>query len=231
MSVVKQLYQLQEVDLELESNERMISQITRQLGDNQAVIEARSKLAREQQRLDDLKRQQRSVEVEVTDLTSKLTAAEKELYSGKIHNPKELTNLQHEIDGLKVKRQHLEDSVLEIMDGVEVSTRNTATLSSGLKVQETEWQSRQQILSASLEQHKTVVSNLKHKRELLIAEIDIKLFEVYSELKKQKGIAVARVEQGVCRACRISLSVSELQQVRGGHPVRCSSCGRILFLA
>ena len=55
--------------------------------------------------------------------------------------------------------------------------------------------------------------------------------EVYQDLKKHKGTAVAKVEQGICHGCRISLPISELQQTRSGSLVRCSSCGRILFLA
>ena len=52
MNVVKQLYQLQEVDLELESNEQALNQSASQLGESQAVIRAQAKLKLEQQRLE-----------------------------------------------------------------------------------------------------------------------------------------------------------------------------------
>ncbi len=51
MSVAKQLYQLQEVDLELGANEQALRQIASQLGESQAVVKARTKLASENQRL------------------------------------------------------------------------------------------------------------------------------------------------------------------------------------
>ncbi|MFC1932465.1 zinc ribbon domain-containing protein [Chloroflexota bacterium] len=231
MSVTKQLYQLQEIDLELESNEQALNQTASQLGESKAVAATRDKLALVHQRLEELNRQQHSLEWEIDDLIGKLTAVEGELYSGKIHNPKELTNLQHEVDGLKAKRAQLEDKALEIMDQVELATKSVATTDSELKELETEWHSQQQQLSAKLEQLKTVLSNLKYKWQLLSADIDPQVVEVYNKLKKQKGTAVAKVEQGICRGCRISLPVTELQQARSGSLVQCSSCGRILFLA
>ena len=231
MSVTKQLYQLQEIDLELESNEQALRQITSQLGESEAVIETRNKLALEQQRLEELKRQQQSVEWEIDSITSKLTTTEEELYSGRIGNPKELANLQHEIDGLKAKRNQIEEKALEIMDRVELTTKNIATINSELKALEAEWQSQQQELSAQLKQAKTIQSNLNQKRQLLTTDIDPQTIEVYHEIKKQKGTAIAKVEQGICRGCRISLPITELQRTRSGSLVRCSSCGRILFLA
>lgn len=231
MSVAKQLYQLQEVDLELESNEQALRQVTRQLGESEVVIGFRKKLALERQHLEELGRQQRSLEWEIDDLANKLTTAEKKLYSGQIRNPKELTNLQQEIDGLKTRRNQLEDKALAIMDQVELATKSVATIDNELKARETEWQSQQQQLSANMEQLKTTLSNLKHKRQLLTAEIDPQATEVYQVLKKQKGIAVAKVEQGICCGCRISLPITELQLTRSGKLVRCGSCGRILFLA
>ena len=231
MSLARQLYQLQEVDLELESTEQAIKQIASQLGESETVVATRSNLAQEQQHLEELTHQQRSVEWEIDDLTSKLTTTEAELYSGRIGNPKELTNLQHEIDSLKAKRNQLEEKTLEIMDQVELTTRNTTALDTQLKTLEAEWHNEQQQLSTRLEQLKAVLADLKNKRQILAAEIDSQSIEVYQELKKQRGIAVARVEQGICRGCRISLPVTELQRVRSGSLVRCSSCGRILFLA
>jgi len=231
MSTVKQLYQLQEVDLEVESSEQSLSRIASQLGESEAVVETRKKLTLEQQRLEESSRRQHAIEWEIDGLTNKLTTTEEELYSGRIRNPKELANLQHEIDGLKARRNQLEDEALEIMDQVDLATRSVATLNSQLKALETEWQDQQQKLSAQLEQLKTVISNLKHQRQLLAAEIDSQAVEVYHELKERKGIGVARVEQGICSGCRISLPITELQQTRSGGLVRCSSCGRILFLA
>ena len=231
MSVAKQLYQLQETDIEFESNEQAQRQIAGQLGESQAVVETRNKLAQEQQRQEELMHQQHTQEWEVEDLGNKLKTAEDELYSGRIRNPKELTNLQHEIDGLKAKRSQLEDKALEIMGQVESCTRSVAVIKGELKTLETECRKQQKQLSTELEQLKTIQSNLIHKRQLLADEVDPETIGVYEALKKHKGIAVARVEQGICGRCRISLPVTELQRVRGGSLVRCSSCDRILFLA
>jgi predicted nucleic acid-binding Zn-ribbon protein len=231
MSVAKQLYQLQEVDLELESNEQALNQIASQLGESKAVIETQNKLASERRHLEELTHQQHSVEWEIDDITSKLKTAEEELYSGRIRNPKELTNLQQEIDGLKVKRNKLEDQALEIMEKAELATKSAATLDSELRKIKTEWQSQQHKLSTDLKQVETAISNLKHKRELLATAIDPQVTDIYHELKRQRGTAVAKVEQGICHGCRISLPVTELQRARSSNLVRCSSCGRILFLA
>jgi len=231
MGIAKQLYQLQEVDLELESNEQALSQIAGQLGESQTVVRVKGKLTMEQQRLEELRRQQHSAEWEIDDIGTKLVAAEEKLYSGRITNPKELANLQHEVDGLKVRRGQLEDKTLETMEQVELVTASVASLNGELKTLEAEWQSQQQQLSADMEQLKTILASLKHKRQLLAAGIDPQAIEVYHKLKKQRGTAVAKVEQGMCRGCRISLPITELQQARSGNLVRCSSCGRILFLA
>jgi predicted nucleic acid-binding Zn-ribbon protein len=231
MSVAKQLYQLQEVDLELEANEQALRQIASQLGESQTVVKARTKLASENRRLEELKRQQQSSEWEIDDLVNKLAPAQEKLYGGSIKNPKELTNLQHEVEGFKAKREQLEDKALEVMDQIELTDSSVATISNELKSLEAEWQSQQQQLSNNMEELKSIQSDLKHKREALSTSIDSETIESYDKLKKHKGTAVARVEQGICRGCRISLSTAELQQARGGSLVQCSNCGRILFLA
>lgn len=231
MGVAKQLYRLQEVDLEIESNERALSQIASQLGESQAVVRTQNQLELEQQRLEESRRKQRSAEWEVEDIVTKLTAAEETLFSGRIKNPKELTNLQHEVDAFKARRDQLEDKTLEIMDQVELSETRVATISNKLETLKAEWQRQQQQLSDESEKLKAILSDLGHKRQLLADEIDPQAIEFYQVLRKGKGTAVARVEQGICRGCRISLPTTELQQARSGNLVQCSSCGRILFLA
>jgi len=231
MGVAKQLYQLQEFDLEIESNERALSRIVSQLGESQAVVKVQNQLQLEQQRLEELRHKQRSAEWEIDDLETKVTAAEETLFSGRIKNPKELTNLQHEFEALKAKRDQLEEKALEIMDQVEQSETSVARISSELETLKAEWQRQQQQLSDEMEQVKAILSDLRQKWQLLSEEIEPQAVEFYQELRKEKGTAVVRVEQGICRGCRISLPITELQRARSGNLVQCSSCGRILFLA
>jgi len=231
MTVANQLYQLQEVDLAIEANEQAQSQIASQLGESKAVVKAQTELTLEHQRLEELGHQQRSAEWEIDDLVAKLAIAQDKLYSGEIRNPKELASLQQEVDTLKARRNQLEDRALAVMEQVELATASVASKSSELKTLEAEWRNQQQQLSTEMEQLKTILSELNHKRQLLLAKIDPEAVELYNELKKQKGTAVAKVEQGICRGCQISLPITELQRARSESLVRCSSCGRILFLA
>jgi predicted nucleic acid-binding Zn-ribbon protein len=231
MSVAKRLYELQEVDLALEAQELALKQIASQLGESQAVLGARSKLASEEQRLEEMGHKQHSLEWEIDDITTKITRAEEELYSGRVGNPKELANLQHEIEALKAKRSELEDGTIEVMEQVEEARVGIDTLKSELKTLETEWQTQQGKLKADKERLEAELVSLKQKRESVSSQVDSGAVDFYLGLKKQKGTAVARVEQGVCRGCRISLSNAEIQRARVGDLIQCSSCGRILFLA
>ncbi len=231
MSVVSQLYQLQEVDLELDSNDQAFQRITSQIGESEAVIETQNKLAAESKLMEEITQQQHSVEWDIDDIASKLTKVEEEMYSGRVRNPKELTDLQNETNALKNRRTQLEEKALEIMEQVELATSSLAALKSVLKKLLSEWKSQQRQFSAELKRLKGDISSLKEKRQILAGEIDPQAVELYQGLKKQRGTAVARVEQGLCRGCRIMLPVSEFRQARTGSLVRCGSCGRILFLA
>jgi predicted nucleic acid-binding Zn-ribbon protein len=231
MGVTNQLYQLQEIDLEIESAEQALSQKVSQLGDRQALGSAQSKLASEQQRLEELSRQRRAAEWEVDDLLSKITAIEEQLYGGKITNPKELSNLQHEANTMKAKSDQMETEALEIIDQFEAAEKSVAEAANEFKNLEEEWQRQQTQLSDEIEQLKSRLADLKQKRQQLSEAIEPPAVALYEKIRQNKRPPVAKVEQGICRVCRISLPASELQRARSGHLIQCGSCGRILFIS
>jgi len=241
MNVAKQLYRLQEVDLEIESDERALEEVKSQLGESRAVIKTQKQLELEQKSLEELSRQQRSAEWEIDDISTKLAVAEEQLFSGRVKIPKELTNLQHEVETFQARRNQLEEQALEIIDQVEQalevidqveqSEAMVARINNELETLTADWQRQQKQLNDEVARLKAALTDLKAKRQRLAGEIDPSAFEFYQTLRKGKGIAVARVEQGICRGCRISLPTTDLQQARSGNLVQCSSCGRILFLA
>ena len=231
MNVSRQLFNLQEVDQEISSNEQTFARISAQMGESKDVLNTRLKMEAELKQLEETTHSQHSIEWEIEDISAKLSKFEKELYSGKTTNPKELTSLQQEIENLKTTREKFEDQDLEAMETIEKLNTSISELRNNLEKLEIQWQEQQQEFTVRLQELDSTISGLKEKRQVMASEIDPQVLTVYEELKKQKGASVAKVEQGICRGCRISLPVHEFQQVRSGNMVRCSSCGRILYLA
>jgi len=231
MSIARELFELQEVDLEIESSERAIRQMTAQLGESQAILQATSELATEKAHLEELNHQQHSLEWEIGDTGAKVARIEEHLYSGRTTNPKELASLQQEASGLKARRSGLEDKELVVMEQAEAAAARVAGIASRLKKLQAAWRAEQKQLKSGIEGQKQQLAGLGEKRASLSAGIEPEAVQFYTELRKRKGTAVARVEQGICRGCRISLSSAELQRVKSGALIECTSCGRILFLA
>ena len=230
MSVTEQLYRLQEIDLQIESAEQALGQKTSQLGESQIVIAAREKLVLAQQGRIELGQQQHSFEWDIDDLANKIKAIEEKLYGGRVNNPKELANLQQEGNAFKASRDQLETRALEVMGQIETAEARIAETDKELKKLEKEWKSGQKQLSAEIDGLEAKLSSLKDTRQLLAGDIDSQKIKLYEKLQKQKGQAVVKVEQGICRGCRISLPSSGLQQARSHSLVQCGSCGRLLFL-
>jgi len=231
MAVSRQLYQLQELDTRIEQEEQSLTVKTGQVGKREALDDAESRLAAAQQRLKELSKQRRDAESELDDVTSKIADAEKQLYGGRITNPKELSGLQHEINTMKSHSDQLETAALEIIDQFENGERSVADQSRDYKKLEDEWLLRQKQLGEEIEQLNASLADLNEKRRQLTGQIDTSAVTLYEKIRQQKKQAVAKVEQGICRACRISLSASVLQKARSGQPVLCGSCGRILFIS
>jgi predicted nucleic acid-binding Zn-ribbon protein len=230
METTRQLNQLQEIDNEIEQAEQSLAQKNRQLGNRETLDAVMQKVTSGQKSLDDLKRQRRDIEGQMSDISSKIKAADQQLYGGKVTNSKELSNLQHEINALKSHNDNLETKALDIIEQIETAEKSAAALNSEYKKLEEEWHLQQQQVAGEIEPLKASLAELKQERAQLAGQIEAPVLALYTKLRQQKKQALARVEQGICRACRISISASAVQRARNGQPVQCSSCGRILYI-
>ena len=231
MSIARDLYQLQEVDLALEANLQSQKRVSGQIGESQLVLKTKTKLTEELKNLETLSAQQKSTEWEIDDLTNKIKDTEKKLYGGKIFNSKELGSLQQETAELKKRRSVFDDKSLGLMDDLEALRNAIDSSKDELAKLQTLWQVQQKQFVVELMQLKAAQAVHETNRQQISALIDADTLFTYQELKKRKGLAVAKVEQGICQGCRITLPNTDLQRARGGGVVRCSSCGRIIFLA
>jgi len=233
VSKVRQLYELQEVDLEIEAKREALARVESQIGESQALIEARAALAREQERLAELDKNERLGEWEVEDLQSKAALLDQRLYGGSVRNPKELISLQEQLELLKQKRRGQEDKLLDIMAELEAIQERIVSKGREIERIEENWRREQSSLLGEQAELKASLASLEQRRKELMARIDGASLELYQDLRrKRQGRAVAKVEQGMCQGCRLVLSMNELQRARISRElVQCSSCQRILYLS
>jgi predicted nucleic acid-binding Zn-ribbon protein len=233
LSKGKQLYDLQEIDLEMDAKRDALSEVMSRLDDSEVVDQSRLSLARDEERLADLERSQRELEREVEDLQAKAAVSEDRLYGGTVKTPKELASLQEQVANLKRRMKDLDDKTLDIMDEVEAVQQQVSSKRQKLAKVEEKWQEEQASLSHKRAELNSALAALEQKRKDLASKLDKASLELYQALRRiRQGRAVAKVEQGVCQGCRITLPMSELQRAKIGQElVQCSSCERILYMS
>jgi uncharacterized protein len=226
---IKQLYQLQTLEDEIASKEQMLARAHSRMGESPALKHARTNLTEARKALETASQAQRSIESAIADITSKMTAARESLYSGRIKNPKELQNLQHELEILKTQCDPMEEKDLGLMEKIETSRAGVTRRTAELVVAEAEWQNEQNALSHEIESIGQELTNLRAKHGKFLPTVPASELKLYVQTKQMRGQAVARVAQGTCGKCRLNLSTADTQRVRAGQIIPCSSCGRLLF--
>jgi predicted nucleic acid-binding Zn-ribbon protein len=230
MSLVGQLYQLQQLDLELQRKQQELDDVENQLSDDKALVAAGSKLASQKEQLEGLKKKQKSVEWELEDLQVKVKQIDSKLYSGKTKDPKELVNLEKEVKVFKSQIGPKEDALLGLMSQVEETEAEVKTIAEGLERLKQEWEQRQETLGQRKKEIETMLVKLGGDRNALEQQIDSAALNIYERIKLTRGEAVVKVERGKCQGCHITVATSQWQKVKAGDLIQCSSCSKILYL-
>ena len=233
MSIVRLLYDLQLIDLEMDAKKAALADIASRIGESEALDRARAALSDEEEHLAELERGQRERESEADDLQAKAAVAEDKLYGGNVKNPKELSSLQEQLKNYQAKIKDLDDKTLNIMEQIETVEHGLSSRRDELAKMEQEWQAEQESLMGEQSELSAVLSELEGKRNELTPKVEKPTLDLYHALRqKRQGRAIAKVEQGICQGCRIALPMSEMQRVKTGQNiVQCGSCERILYLS
>ena len=232
MKTVELLYQLQEVDTELDRVALELSQCKTRLGDDSELIPFKQDLDAARERLRRLQVESRELDGNLEDETTRLKSDEKKLYGGSVKNPKELSTLAHEVDLQRQKVGKVEERVLLNMDAIEAATSAADEANRLFVEKERAWSADQAKLQEQCASLQRQVDSLNRQREGLTAPLDSATRRTYDNLRRLRGgLAVVPVVQRACKGCRISLSSSEVQRARSSTDlIFCQSCGRILYL-
>lgn len=231
MSLAKRVFELQEVEESIRTTSKQLEEINYALTHNAAYEQANAAYdaARDEQKAREKQYKEHDDEAEET--RTALARINDKLYSGKIKNPKELVGYEQEAGILKANLAAKDDFLLDLMEKIDAAKVEIQKLDETCKIAASEWQGQKATLAQQADMLKAELASFQKKYEEIFAAIDKATLSTYQGIKGRKGHAVARVEQGRCLGCRVMLSISELQRVRGSDIVMCSNCGRILYLS
>ncbi len=225
------LYQLQQLDLELERLAAEQQVVVKSLQGNARLQELRIELNSAQQQLRSRLQAQKEAEWALEELTRRLGAQEQRLYSGMVSNPKELNALQQEIQHLRTQQGRQEDTYLEVMEATESLQEESRRKAETLQQAEEAWTRESATMLARRDQLEVRKQELQARRTQMLTSIDAGFISRYEAMRRAKqGRAISKVEQNSCQWCRVILTPSELQHVRISSQLQtCSNCGRILY--
>ena len=200
-----------------------LEQRDRELRDELAVLAAQE---------GDLRREQAKAEADVEQVRTRIDRDRVRLDAGQVSSPRELENLQSEIESLHRRQSDLEEVVLDVMERQE-------TTESRLQAARAE---REQVgadaavaitrRDASLAEIGEQAGKAADRRGAVLADEPADLIDLYERLRVQHGgVGAAALRRGRCEGCHLSLNTVDLNAIRAADAdevLRCEECRRIL---
>lgn len=231
MEEASKLYELQKVDLAWRKVARRLQQVQHQLGESETVRAVREQVSQTEALLQEWHAKQRDAELESKSLASRIKSTEDKLMSGAVRNPKELQDLQENLEALRRHRTLVDDQAVEALMHADELSVHLAEQQQELSRIEGEWTSGQSELRQEEAKLKQNFVLLKRKREALATALPESLLERYEQMRKRKaGVAIAPVRDGVCGACHVQIPTGIVHGLGSSTAtlVVCPSCGRFL---
>jgi predicted nucleic acid-binding Zn-ribbon protein len=179
----------------------------------------------------DLGREVKRLDTDVETVRARETKDQRLLDSGSV-SPKEMTNLQHELDSLKRRQSDLEDQELELMERQEVAGAALAAAQQGLEKARADRERAEQLRDDALADIAEGTTRHEAARAAAAGQISPPLLTLYDRIRTQTGTTgAAALRHRQCQGCRLELYGNELASVRNADPhevLRCENCGRIL---
>ncbi len=231
MSLSFKLYRLQQIDSQLDKARARLREIETLLSEDRAVRQAKERLHGTEQSLQSTRKRLRQAEETVQEQRLKIEQTEATLYSGRVHNPKELQDMQNEAAALKRYLSVLEDRQLEAMIAVEDAEAAQEAAQSDLNAVTSHFEKQHSDLTREQAILLNDIERIEKERTATISSIPEDTLKLYEQLRQQRrGIAVAKVTDKACSACGSTLNAVLLNAARSPNQIsRCEICGRILY--
>ena len=170
-------------------------------------------------------------EVDVETVTDRIKKDEARLSSGNA-TPKELEQLQHEVESLKKRQEALEEIELEIMIRNDAVTARSSTLTTDLASLQTLKDEISGRLQSATNEINKVIADKNTARNLVAGKIEKALIDLYEKIRGNAGgVGAAALVGNKCNGCNLAINAVEMDRIKSlakDELLRCEECRRIL---
>jgi predicted nucleic acid-binding Zn-ribbon protein len=226
------LLDLQDVDLQIDRLVHQRQSIP-ELDDYKAAHAHREAIADEHGsmskalRESDLELDKTSGELEITE--QRHDAEQNRLYAGGM-SARDADYLRQEVEMLGRKKDSMEVHVLEVMERRDEQEAARDELAGRLAQATAEKERLEATIAAAWKEIDADLARKEAKKTEIVALVEPDLLALYEELRplKDGGVAVARMGEGTCGACHLTLTPAEQVETKRSDPPRCIHCRCIL---
>ncbi len=231
MSTIADLWALQTTDLAAEATRQRLGELEKQFGESDELKAARAAEAEAGVEMERCRAAQQKLDAQIKDLAGQIRAAERDLMSGRVRNPRELESMEANVAALQRRRGALESDALAAMMEVETWQTAQAERQAQRLSLEAAHRARQDAIKREAAQRLAELKALTARHNQQWEAIPAPDRDLYKNLRSRKGgRALAREQGGACKACGLMLPTGALQAVHsGGQRVFCPGCGRLLL--
>ena len=228
------ILELQLLDNEImQSNTKLKSlpEIEQLLHIEKRVTAANDELAVVKSEADQIALELRRGEVDVETVTDRITKDEARLSSGNA-TPKELEQLQHEVESLEKRQEALEEIELEIMIRNDAVIARSNTLTTDLASLQTLKDEISGRLQSATDEINKVIADKNTARNLVAGKIEKALIDLYEKIRGNAGgVGAAALVGNKCNGCNLAINAVEMDRIKSlakDELLRCEECRRIL---
>jgi len=225
------LHRVQELDSEIARREQALAGLDSGDSLEQAIETLRAELTELRQTQESADNESLNLELEVRTLQQRRDVFNTQLYSGRVSNPRQLADLQQEVEMLGREIRRVEDRMLELMETTESRRAQIAA-------REQQLAELEQLLDAVRARYAEVggrlraeMSELEVARQETAQRVSAPLLRRYEQIRgRSANIGVVKVTGTDCPGCHIALPSETLKQLKGGRSgLACDNCARLLF--
>ncbi len=225
------LLDLQATDVQLHEFSVQIERLRAQRKQTEErIVAEEAAVDRLRERLSELEHESRMKNLEVDELDMNIRQYQERLDKG-IISFKEMEDLRAKIDSERGRISAMEDDALVLMDTIEESRRTLERAVADCSEEVERLRSQIDDIASRIAETQKRADGLAEERAALCEQVPAYLIKQYDALHQRSSEPIAPIKNGTCSGCKLKLSGSTIERVRGGMGiVTCEHCSRILYV-